>query len=98
MKIIHFLYIKLIDNGISKFTALGRRPLSLRGFLRVIQNPEYTRVLNMPLVLRYRRVSNMLGFCRVLICLNIPEYPEYGSKRGKKNWWKKTNQTLSTRA
>ena len=73
MTIIQFLYIKLIDNGISKFTALGRRPLSPRGLLRVIQNPEYTRVLNMPLALSYTRVSNMLGFCRVLICLNIPK-------------------------
>ena len=52
MKIIHFLYNKLIDNGISKFTALGYRPLlhPLPKLLRVIQNPECTRALNMPLL------------------------------------------------
>ena len=67
MKIIHFLYNKLIDNGISKLTALGYCPLlshPIPELVRIIQNAEYTRSLNMPLLgviqkPEYTRVLNM---------------------------------------
>ena len=68
MKIIHFLYNILTDNGISKFTALSCRPLlpPLPELLRVIQNPEYTRALNMPLL----GVIQKPGYARIL---NMPQ-------------------------
>ena len=49
MNVIHFLYNKLIDNGILKFTALGCHPF-LPHLPELRRTSEYTRALNMPLL------------------------------------------------
>ena len=74
IKIIHFLYNKLFDNDISKFTALGRHPLppSLPDLLKVIQNPEYARLLDMLLLGVIQKPEYSRGL-NIPLVLNIRE-------------------------